>query len=110
MMAKEKQKRFLLRMDESLFAKLSQAATTDGRSINAYIINILSKTATPGNWESRQLIGRTVPGTALDAKTGLVLVAGIYYRYLLEPREALDFTANYTIIESNGNILTFKKI
>ena len=109
-MAKEKQKHFLLRMDESLFAKLSQAATADGRSINAYIINILSKTATPGNWESRQLIGRTVPGTALDAKTGLVLVAGIYYRYLLEPREALDFTANYTIIESNGNILTFKKI
>ena len=109
-MAKEKQKRFLLRMDESLFAKLAQAATADGRSINAYIINILSKTATPGNWESRQLIGRTVPGTALDAKTGLVLVAGIYYRYLLEPREAPVADAEYTIIESNGNNFTFKKI
>lgn len=109
-MAKEKQKRFLLRMDESLFEKLSQAATADGRSINAYIVNMLSKTASPGNWENRQLVGRTVPGTALDAKTGLVLVAGIYYRYLLEPREALDADAAYTIIESNGNILTFKKI
>ena len=97
-------------MDESHFEKLTQAPTADGRSINAYIVNMLSKTASPGNWENRQLVGRTVPGTALDAKTGLALVAGIYYRYLLEPREAPVADAEYTIIESNGNILTFKKI
>ncbi|MFC6207240.1 toxin-antitoxin system HicB family antitoxin [Levilactobacillus tongjiangensis] len=109
-MAKEKQKRFLLRMDEDLFQRLSLAADADSRSINAYIVQLLSRAAPHGTWEQRQLIGRSLSGKELDAKSGLVLVAGIYYRYLLEAPEKPDRTASYTITESNGNILTLKKI
>ncbi|WP_261810361.1 toxin-antitoxin system HicB family antitoxin [Levilactobacillus humaensis] len=109
-MAKESQKRFLLRLDEGLFNRISEAADADGRSINAYIVQVLSKAAPAGNWEQRQLIGRAIPGKELDVKSGLVLVAGIYYRYLLESPEKPDKAAKYTIIESHGNILTLKKI
>ncbi|WP_203641833.1 toxin-antitoxin system HicB family antitoxin [Levilactobacillus andaensis] len=109
-MAKDKQKRFLLRMDDSLFERLSNAADADGRSINAYIVKLLSQAAPHGTWEQRQLIGRSLSGKELDTKSGLVLVAGIYYRYLLESPEKPDPTASYTITESNGNILTLKKI
>ncbi|MFD1454098.1 toxin-antitoxin system HicB family antitoxin [Levilactobacillus lanxiensis] len=109
-MAKEAQKRFLLRLDESLFKRVADAADADGRSINAYIAQVLSRAAPAGNWEQRQLIGRAIAGKELDVKSGLVLVAGIYYRYLLEAPEKPDKDANYTVIESHGNILTLKKI
>lgn len=56
------------------------------------------------------MIGRAISGKELDVKSGLVLVAGIYYRYLLEAPEKPDATATYTVIESHGNILTLKKI
>ncbi|MCF7522706.1 toxin-antitoxin system HicB family antitoxin [Levilactobacillus brevis] len=77
-------------MDEDLFQRLSAAADADGRSINAYIVHLLSRSAPTGNWEQRQLIGRSLAGKELDPDSGLVLVAGIYYRYLLEPPEAPD--------------------
>ncbi|AYM01589.1 toxin-antitoxin system HicB family antitoxin [Levilactobacillus yiduensis] len=109
-MAKEPQKRFLLRLDKSLFERVAAAADADGRSINAYISQVLSRAAPAGNWEQRQLIGRAISGKELDVKSGLVLVAGIYYRYLLEAPEKPDATATYTVIESHGNILTLKKI
>jgi len=109
-MAKEKQKRFLLRMDEDLFQRLSAAADADGRSINAYIVHLLSRSAPTGNWEQRQLIGRSLAGKELDPDSGLVLVAGIYYRYLLESPEAPEPKTSYTITECLGNILTLKKL
>jgi len=109
-MSKEPQKRFLLRLDESLFKRVSAAADADGRSINAYIAQVLARAAPQGNWEQRQLIGRAISGKELDVKSGLVLISGIYYRYLLESPEKPDKAANYTVIESHGNILTLKKI
>lgn len=106
---KDEEKRFLLRLDQKLYDKLQFEADNQGRSVNAHIVNILNNAGAPPTFERRQIIGKVISGGDLTTN-GLVLVAGIYYRYLLDDNSTPDVNSQYAIIEATGNILTLKKI
>jgi hypothetical protein len=106
---KDQEKRFLLRLNQKLYEKLQSEADDQGRSVNAHIVNILDKKNAPATFEKRQIIGKVISGADLS-DNGLVLVTGIYYRYLLDDNGNVDAGGQYAIIEANGNILTLRKI
>lgn len=106
---KDHEKRFLLRLDQKLYERLQSEADEQGRSVNAHIVNILNRTNTPSTLEKRQIIGKVIAGKDLS-QSGLVLVSGIYYRYLLDDNGNVVEDAQYAIIEANGNILTLRRI
>ncbi|KRL55049.1 MAG: toxin-antitoxin system HicB family antitoxin [Furfurilactobacillus sp.] len=107
---KPKEKRFLLRLDEDLYDRLAAAADRENRSVNAHIVTILAASAKQTTFEHRQIIGQAIAGKQLNQKNGLVELSGIYYRFLIENNDPVDAKASYTVLESNGNILTLKKI
>lgn len=106
---KDHEKHFLLRLDQKLYERLQSEADEQGRSVNAHIVNILNRTNTPATFEKRQIIGKVIAGKDLS-QSGLVLVSGIYYRYLLDDNGNVVEDAQYAIIEANGNILTLRRI
>ncbi|EHM00492.1 toxin-antitoxin system HicB family antitoxin [Lentilactobacillus parafarraginis] len=104
------EKRFLLRLDHELYEKIAADAAEKNRSVNAYIVGILTDAESDSNFEHRQFIGQVIPGKDIYIDSGLVSVAGIYYRYLIDDNTKVDKRAQYTVIEANGNILTLRKI
>ncbi|GEL14728.1 toxin-antitoxin system HicB family antitoxin [Pediococcus cellicola] len=110
MAGNSKDKRFLLRMDQSLYDRLAEEADRANQSVNMYIVSLLSANHGTKNFEKRQIIGKTVLGKDINPDNGLVLVSGIYYRYLINDNSEVDATAEYAVIEANGNILTLQKI
>lgn len=96
-------------MDQRLYDEVAQAAARERRSVNAYIISVLQQPQRD-TFEKRQIIGQVVPGTALNQTNGLVQVGGIYYRYLISDHQPVIETAQYAIIEANGNILTLQQM
>lgn len=105
-----KEKRFLLRLNQQLYDRLEADAATDNRSVNAYIVKLLEQAKPTPTFEGRQIIGKVIAGRALNPENGLVAVSGIYYRYLLDDNGQVDATAQYAVIEANGNILTLRHI
>lgn len=107
---KQTEKRFLLRLDQALFDRLEAEANEEKRSVNAYIVSILSQNKRTKTFEQRQIIGKVIRGDDLNTENGLVEVSGIFYRYLLDDNQLPDKKAQYAIIEANGNILTLRAI
>ncbi|WP_412989913.1 toxin-antitoxin system HicB family antitoxin [Pediococcus siamensis] len=110
MAGKQNEKRFLLRLDQALYDRLAEEADRANQSVNMYMVSLLSANHGTKSFENRQIIGKTVLGKDIHADNGLVLVAGIYYRYLINDNSDVDQTARYAVIEANGNILTLQKI
>jgi hypothetical protein len=106
----QKDKRFLLRLDQSLYDRLAEEANRANQSVNMYIVSLLSENHGTKSFENRQIIGKTVSGSDVNMENGLVLVTGIYYRYLINDNSDVDDKAKYAVIEANGNILTLQKI
>ena len=106
----QKDKRFLLRLDQSLYDRLAEEANRANQSVNMYIVSLLSENHGKKSFENRQIIGKTVSGSDVNMESGLVLVTGIYYRYLINDNSDVDDKAKYAVIEANGNILTLQKI
>lgn len=106
----QKDKRFLLRLDQSLYDRLAEEANRANQSVNMYIVSLLSENHGTKSFENRQIIGKTVSGLDVNMENGLVLVTGIYYRYLINDNSDVDDKAKYAVIEANGNILTLQKI
>lgn len=106
----QKDKRFLLRLDQSLYDRLAEEANRANQSVNMYIVSLLSENHGTKSFENRQIIGKTVSGSDVNIENGLVLVTGIYYRYLINDNSDVDDKAKYAVIEANGNILTLQKI
>lgn len=106
----KKDKRFLLRLDQSLYDRLAEEANRANQSVNMYIVSLLSENHGTKSFENRQIIGKTVSGSDVNMENGLVLVTGIYYRYLINDNSDVDDKAKYAVIEANGNILTLQKI
>ncbi|EEI20097.1 hypothetical protein G8J22_00786 [Lentilactobacillus hilgardii] len=104
------EKRFLLRLSQQLYEKLAAEATEKNKSVNAYIVSLLEDAEGDTNFEHRQFIGRAIAGKNIYVESGLVMVSGIYYRYLIDDNSHVDKRARYTVIEANGNILTLRKI
>lgn len=61
------------------------------------------------SFEHRQFIGEKVIGTDFTKDKKLVLVAGIYYRYVIDNDKLLDLSKTYIIENSIGNILTLRQ-
>jgi len=104
-----------LRLDKDLHKRVAQAAEADDRSVNNYISKVLENALMPKavakeSFEQRQFVGQTIPGNRITPENGLVLVEGIYYRYLLDGNGVVDTTKNYVIIEANGNILVLREM
>ncbi|WP_257608661.1 type II toxin-antitoxin system HicB family antitoxin, partial [Oenococcus oeni] len=99
-----------LRIDPELHEKITRLAAADNRSVNSYITKILEKDVKNNSFEDRQFVGTLIPGKRINDKNGLVEVSGIYYRYLIEDNQKVDKTANYVILEANGNVLTLRKM
>lgn len=106
----QKDKRFLLRLDQALYDRLALEANQANQSVNMYIVSLLSENHGTKSFENRQIIGQTVSGADVNMDNGLVLVSGIYYRYLINDNSEVDDKAKYAVIEANGNILTLQKI
>ncbi|HBO48199.1 MULTISPECIES: toxin-antitoxin system HicB family antitoxin [Pediococcus] len=106
----QKDKRFLLRLDQSLYDRLAEEANRANQSVNMYIVSLLSENHGTKSFENCQIIGKTVSGSDVNMENGLVLVTGIYYRYLINDNSDVDDKAKYAVIEANGNILTLQKI
>ena len=106
----KKDKRFLLRLDQSLYDQLAEEANRANQSVNMFIVSLLSENHGTKSFENRQIIGKTVSGSDVNMENGLVLVTGIYYRYLINDNSDVDDKAKYAVIEANGNILTLQKI
>ncbi|GAB5053326.1 toxin-antitoxin system HicB family antitoxin [Pediococcus ethanolidurans] len=106
----QKDKRFLLRLDQALYDRLALEANRANQSVNMYIVSLLSENHGTKSFENRQIIGQTVSGADVNMDNGLVLVSGIYYRYLINDNSEVDDKAKYAVIEANGNILTLQKI
>lgn len=103
-------KRFLLRIDQTLYDQLARDAESENRSINAHIETILQKTTQGKTFERRQIVGQVIEGTQINSENGLVTVAGIYYRYLISDNSTVDTTGRYAVTDAVGNILTLQKI
>lgn len=103
-------KRFLLRVDQDLYEQLAKEASDANRSINAHIETILQKETQGQNFEQRQIIGQVINGNQINSENGLVLITGIYYRYLISDNSEVEATAQYAVIDAVGNILTLQKI
>lgn len=99
-----------LRIDPVLHTQIAERAKTENRSINSYIARLLEKDVTKNTLETRQFVGQVVEGRQITPENGLVLVSGIYYRYLIEGNAAVNAAGQYAIIEANGNILTLREI
>jgi len=104
-----------LRLDKNLHKRVAEAAEADGRSVNNYISLALERQLTPKavakeSFEQRQFVGRTIPGDRITPENGLVLVDGIYYRYLIDGNRDVNTTHDYVIIEANGNILVLREM
>ncbi len=109
-MADNGEKRFLLRLSQTLYNRLAAEATEKNKSVNAHIISILENAESDPNFEQRQFIGQVIPGRNIYVESGLVSVSGIYYRYLIDGNAKVNRKASYTVIEANGNILTLREI
>ncbi|GEK29053.1 toxin-antitoxin system HicB family antitoxin [Furfurilactobacillus siliginis] len=107
---KSKEKRFLLRLDDELYNKIEAAAQRANRSVNAHINSILRASAGQNTFEHRQIVGQVLRGNQLNTENGLVEVSGIYYRFLIDNNEDVEPDVNYTVLESNGNILTLRRL
>lgn len=104
-----------LRLDKDLHKRVAEAAEADGRSVNNYISLALERQLSPKNiaqdsFEQRQFVGRTITGDRITPENGLVLVDGIYYRYLVDGNKEVDTAHDYVIIEANGNILVLREM
>ncbi|MCM0582103.1 toxin-antitoxin system HicB family antitoxin [Weissella diestrammenae] len=102
-----------LRLNANLHAAIVQAAEKEGRSVNNYIATILTRhlesvQPSKSSFEQRQFVGRTVSGSLMTPENGLILVDGIYYRYLIEGNQAVEPKRQYVIIEANGNVLVLR--
>lgn len=106
-----------LRLTPELHERLADEADKENRSINNLVAYLLEKAlddqliARPSSsFEQRQFVGRTINGMSITPENGLVLVDGIYYRYLIDGNHPVDVEKAYVIIEANGNILTLRAL
>lgn len=101
-----------LRVPPELKEKIEQRAKEQKQSVNAMLKEVLAKQfdSKTNSLEKRNFIGQRIASTQIDASNGLVLVRGIYYRYLIEGNQAFDSAADYIVLEANGNILTLRPI
>ncbi|MDR3241247.1 MAG: type II toxin-antitoxin system HicB family antitoxin [Lactobacillaceae bacterium] len=104
-----------LRIDPALHEKIAEAAERENRSLNNYIALVLERNlekepVKSSSFENRQFVGRTLEGNKITPENGLVLVDGIYYRYLIDGNKPVHLNKNYVIIEANGNVLVLRAI
>lgn len=117
-MATSEMTSLLFRLPETLKDKLSKRAKQENRSINAMLLEIVSKELNeqPSQQtsdvalEHRHFLGRLISPKQFAELDGLVKLDGIYYRYLIESNRPFDPTVNYTVIEALGNILTLRPL
>lgn len=105
-----KDKKFLLRLTQELYEQVAQQAQSENRSVNAYIINFLSKNIEKTSFENRQIVGKRVTQKQIFTDSGLIEISGIYYRYLVDDNQEVDIKSDYIITQASGNILTLTKI
>ncbi|MEJ6400003.1 toxin-antitoxin system HicB family antitoxin [Nicoliella lavandulae] len=98
-----------LDIDAQLAQQIQRAADLEHRSVDEYVKNVLSNVVKSGTLEQRQFVGRTVSGADISAKSHLVLMQGIYYRYDLLNESHPNHDANYEIVSTNGNVLMLRQ-
>lgn len=99
-----------LRIDPKLHEELARNASMAGRSLNNYLTKLLEEGLRPKTFEDRQFVGQVISGENFDLNSRLVRISGIYYRYLIDNAPVANATAQYVIIEANGNILTLREL
>ncbi|CAM3125371.1 toxin-antitoxin system HicB family antitoxin [Leuconostoc rapi] len=99
-----------LRIDPKLHEELAEHANMEGRSLNNYLTKLLEEGLQPKTFEDRQFVGQVISGENFDLTSRLVKISGIYYRYLIDNAPVANATAQYVVIEANGNILTLREL
>ncbi|UQS87226.1 toxin-antitoxin system HicB family antitoxin [Nicoliella spurrieriana] len=101
--------KFTIDLDAQLANQIKQAAAVEHRTVDEYIQNVLRNTVKSGTLEQRQFVGRTVSGDQISAKSRLVLMQGIYYRYDLLNESQPTNAATYEVVGTNGNVLLLRQ-
>lgn len=104
-----------IRFPEDVYEKLKEQAAAKHVSINQMVVEsveqLLEDSQTNSStMESRLVLNQVVAPDKIFADSGLVLVNGIYYRYLTSDNQAIKADTAYLIVEATGNILTIKPI
>ena len=102
--------RIPLRIAPELHEILAEQAAQEGRSLNSYLTKLLEAGAQPDTFEERQIVGQIISGENFDLFNRLVLVSGIYYRYLIDNAATAKVDRQYVVIEATGNILTLREL
>ena len=102
--------RIPLRIAPELHGILAEQAAQEGRSLNSYLTKLLEAGAQPDTFEERQIVGQIISGENFDLFNRLVLVSGIYYRYLIDNAATAKVDRQYVVIEATGNILTLREL
>lgn len=104
-----------IRFPEDMYEKLKTKAADKHLSINQMVVEsvqqLLDSSVVSGStMESRLVLNQVVSPEKIFADSGLVLVNGIYYRYLTSDNQPIQPAVSYVVVESVGNILTIKSI
>ena len=104
-----------IRFPEDLYQRLKQVAAKKHLSINQMVVEsvqqAVDETAVSNStMESRLILNEVVPPAKIFADSGLVLVNGIYYRYLTSDNQPIQPEIPYLVVEAVGSILTIKPI
>lgn len=104
-----------IRFPQDVYDKLKEQAASRHISINQMVVEsvqqfIEDSATTSSTMESRLVLNQVVTPDKIFADSGLVLVNGIYYRYLTSDNQTIQADTPYLVIEAVGNILTIKPI
>ncbi|ETA73177.1 Arc family DNA-binding protein [Ligilactobacillus equi] len=112
-MTADKNTSFLLRLPAKMKELLENRAKAENQSLNGYLNSVLEAELNTKNQtetlEQRQFMGQKIPASKIDLKNGLVEIAGIYYRYLIEGNQPAE-KRDYIVLEVTGNIVTLRPL
>ncbi len=104
-----------IRFPDDIYEELKKSAAQNHISINQMVVESVRQmlgdsTVKKATMESRLIINQVVPPAKIFVDSGLVLVNGIYYRYLTSDNQPVEPETSYLVVEAAGNILTIKPI
>lgn len=104
-------KKFLLRVDDDIYASITKYAKDKNISLNTYITSLLEAEVSrkKSDFKHRNIIGALIKGSNILEDKGLIEVAGIYYKYLIDQDQKISSKSFYKVIEASGNVITIKK-
>lgn len=104
-----------IRFPSDVYQRLKKYAEDKHLSVNQVVVESVSQMLSESSVskmtiESRLILNEVIPPKKIFAESGLVLVNGIYYRFLTNDNQPIIPDTSYVVVEAVGNILTIQSI